>query len=316
MKRNRLFCLLPALLALVLLAPGAAAQTPNAARSTTAIVVNDRAEVLYGYNIGGNNYYRLRDVAALLAGTSSRFSVDFNAATGRILLTAGADYQPPRGSRLPDFPSDETPRRVSTPIELGGVRLDLDAYNIGGNSYFKLRDLGQALSFYVAWDGRAIYIDTKPPEGSVRMLSPFPFSGYDNRLTARYPRWAAAPTSFLAARETGGFHGVVVRKDRLDLFALDPWYRLQGTSELPLELRLFGTFYSGRDHYYLVFGQSNQSHQDDREVIRISRYTKQFEKVDSRSRPSPLRSGPAAWPSGPASSRCTPPGCAIKTPRG
>ena len=26
------------------------------------------------------------------------------------------------------------------------------AYNIGGNNYFKLRDLGQALGFNVTWD--------------------------------------------------------------------------------------------------------------------------------------------------------------------
>ena len=36
------------------------------------------------------------------------------------------------------------------------------AYNIGGNNYFKLRDIGQAMNFGVDWDStkRTIAIDT------------------------------------------------------------------------------------------------------------------------------------------------------------
>jgi len=34
------------------------------------------------------------------------------------------------------------------------------AYNIAGNNYFKLRDLGQAVNFGVDWDGARIIIDT------------------------------------------------------------------------------------------------------------------------------------------------------------
>lgn len=45
---------------------------------------------------------------------------------------------------------------------VNGEKKSFDAYNIAGNNYFKLRDLGQAFDFGVGWDGEAqtISIDT------------------------------------------------------------------------------------------------------------------------------------------------------------
>jgi Leucine-rich repeat (LRR) protein len=43
-----------------------------------------------------------------------------------------------------------------------GKNIAFDAYNIGGNNYFKLRDIGAAFDFGVDWDGQrnTIVIDT------------------------------------------------------------------------------------------------------------------------------------------------------------
>jgi len=47
-------------------------------------------------------------------------------------------------------------------ILLDGNEITITAYNIGGNNYFKLRDIGKALDFGVEWDsmGNNIKIDT------------------------------------------------------------------------------------------------------------------------------------------------------------
>ena len=37
-------------------------------------------------------------------------------------------------------------------VTLNGEKVKFAAYNIEGNNYFKLRDLGQALDFYVGYD--------------------------------------------------------------------------------------------------------------------------------------------------------------------
>jgi hypothetical protein len=47
------------------------------------------------------------------------------------------------------------------------------------------------------------------------------------------------------------------------------------------ELSDFGAFYSGEKYNYIAFGQSNYEENDDKEVIRIVRYDKDFNRIDS-----------------------------------
>ena len=41
--------------------------------------------------------------------------------------------------------------RSTQPIYVDGQRVQMEAYNIGGNNYVKLRDIGQAVGFNVSW---------------------------------------------------------------------------------------------------------------------------------------------------------------------
>ena len=55
-------------------------------------------------------------------------------------------------------PLSETSQKVM----LDGQEVSLEGYNINGNSYFKLRDVGKAVDFGVTWDNatRTVQIDT------------------------------------------------------------------------------------------------------------------------------------------------------------
>lgn len=55
-------------------------------------------------------------------------------------------------------PLSETSQKVT----LDGQEVSLEGYNINGNSYFKLRDVGKAVDFGVTWDNatRTVQIDT------------------------------------------------------------------------------------------------------------------------------------------------------------
>ena len=48
------------------------------------------------------------------------------------------------------------------PIYVDGQQVQMKAYNINGNNYFKLRDLAQLLDFQVEWQqsSRSILLDT------------------------------------------------------------------------------------------------------------------------------------------------------------
>ena len=105
------------------------------------------------YNIDGSNYFKLRDMAALLNGTGSQFSVDFDAARSTIVVKTGAAYTQQSGDLQLGTDKSSTAAASAQSIEIDGKAADLTAYNIGGNNFFKLRDLGTALNFDVDYDG-------------------------------------------------------------------------------------------------------------------------------------------------------------------
>ena len=53
--------------------------------------------------------------------------------------------------------------RSNQPIYIDGQRVELEAYNIAGSNYVKLRDVGKAVGFNVSWDGSAVQIDSNAP---------------------------------------------------------------------------------------------------------------------------------------------------------
>lgn len=64
--------------------------------------------------------------------------------------------------------------RSSQPIYVDGQQVELEAYNIGGNNYVKLRDVGKAVGFNVSWDGSAVQIDSDAPYEDDTKASPAP----------------------------------------------------------------------------------------------------------------------------------------------
>lgn len=89
----------------------------------------------------------------------------WNGAAQRIDLTADTAYTPV-GGELADLPTGSRAAALTEAmVYLGDTALDLTAYEIGGNNYFKLRDLGAALDFDVQWNGdlQTVAIDTDAP---------------------------------------------------------------------------------------------------------------------------------------------------------
>ncbi len=53
----------------------------------------------------------------------------------------------------------------------------------------------------------------------------------------------------------------------------------KSTRTLTKELPIFGGFFSGKNHYYLVFGKKNDAESDSNEVIRVVKYDKNWNRV-------------------------------------
>lgn len=140
------------------------AGTP-AAPTASKVTVNGASKAFEAYNINDNNYFKLRDIAYVLNGTDASFSVGWDGAANSIALVKGEAYAP-TGSEMKVSGTKDIKDAVASnsSILIDGVKAALKAYNINGNNYFKLRDLGNALGFNVGWDNasQTISITSEP----------------------------------------------------------------------------------------------------------------------------------------------------------
>ena len=154
----------------IMKASGPAASNPAlvpAIASNNTIVVSNSTDVpdahvvqLAVYKIAGSNYFRLRDLAMILKGSEKQFSVSYEERTKTVSLTSGKEYTA-TGSELRGTASENASAAISNnEIYINGESVTLTVYKIEGSNYFKLRDLGEALDFYVGYDDRTktVYI--------------------------------------------------------------------------------------------------------------------------------------------------------------
>jgi len=138
-------------------------QTATALPATAKVTVNGTVVEFDAYNINGNNYFKLRDIALALNDSEKPFEVSWDASKNAINLLSNNSYTPVGGELLRGNGLTKPCVLTTSKIFKDGSEVSLTAYNISGNNYFKLRDLGSAFNFSVAWDGtsKTITIDTK-----------------------------------------------------------------------------------------------------------------------------------------------------------
>ncbi len=126
------------------------------------VLVNGHEVAFEAYNIGDNNHFKLRDLAMALNGTEKQFAVSWDAAKGVIGLNSKTPYTPVGGELTVGDGSNKSCTPYRDGIVFSGASLDMQAFNIDGYNYFKLRDVCKLFDIYVGWDGAAntITIDT------------------------------------------------------------------------------------------------------------------------------------------------------------
>lgn len=149
--------LLPTLLALILFCLALpCASAADVTPSPQKLSVDGTDADCDKYNIDGSNYFKLRDLAYLLSKSDSRFSVAFDAESNAVTVVPGGDYVPVGGELERGKDLSKTAVASKQSVLINGEAVEgISVYNIGGNNYFKLRDLGSALGFTVAFDADA-----------------------------------------------------------------------------------------------------------------------------------------------------------------
>lgn len=120
--------------------------------SPQIVQYNGKETSIKGYMIKDNNYFKLRDIAALLKDSEAAFNVGYHTGKQRIEITRLSSYQTTKDDLAPlkDSLSDAQPSTQK--IYVDGEKVSFTAYSIDGYNYFKLRDLGKVIGFYVNYD--------------------------------------------------------------------------------------------------------------------------------------------------------------------
>lgn len=169
----------------------AATTEKNAMPTGSSVMIDGEKVAFTAFNIEGNNYFKLRDLAAALKKTPKCFSVSWDGSKNEISLKTGAPYELIGGELI--VSRDETVRRaIPTKASLyyDDLYAEFQAYVINGNNYYKLRDIARIINFGVTWNAKenAILIDTSSSyksdgSGSSNYPKPFEkgyFTGLDN----------------------------------------------------------------------------------------------------------------------------------------
>ena len=127
-----------------------------------SVIINGKNITFDAFNIKGDYYCKLRDLAYMLRGTDKQFAVDWNGMTNTITLTSGKIYIPVGGEMRLRAARNKTVKATTSKILLDGNEITFPAYEIDGYNYFNLYDIGQAVNFYIYFDTaqKSIIIDT------------------------------------------------------------------------------------------------------------------------------------------------------------
>lgn len=135
----------------------------NAKPTSSVVIINGKKVPFEAYNINGNNYFKLRDIAMALRDSNKEFAVEFDSSKNAIDIKVNSKYVPIGGElKVTGAKAIKKATATKSKVYVNDKEVQLTAYNIGGYNYFKLRDIGKVLNFGVLWDGKnnAIIIDT------------------------------------------------------------------------------------------------------------------------------------------------------------
>ena len=131
--------------------------------TSSKVLVNDVETVFEAYTINNNNYFKLRDLAKAVSGTDKQFEVSWDGFKIAINLIPREMYTAVGGEMEVNAGLKDQNAVLSTAkVYIDTQEVQLQAYTISDNNYFKLRDVAKMLDIGITWDGvtNTISIDT------------------------------------------------------------------------------------------------------------------------------------------------------------
>ena len=131
-------------------APLCSQAVPTAAK----VLVNNNNIPFDAYNIGGYNYFKLRDLAGAVSGSGKQFQVEWDERKKAIRMLSNTAYTFVGGEFSKGKGNITSCIRSTSEIFKDGHCVNLEAYTINGNNYFKLRDVAKIFNIGVNWNAQ------------------------------------------------------------------------------------------------------------------------------------------------------------------
>lgn len=117
------------------------------------VMVDGKNISFEAYNIDGYTYFKIRDLAMALNDSAKQMDVTWNQTMNAINLLTGQSYTEVGKELSLSGNTDFKKAYLTTSnIYLNGIPALFTAYNIDGNNYFKLRDIGESINLGILWD--------------------------------------------------------------------------------------------------------------------------------------------------------------------
>ncbi|PAD74117.1 copper amine oxidase N-terminal domain-containing protein [Paenibacillus campinasensis] len=260
--------------------PISAAGSLTATKTASKITVDGVVKSFDAYTIDGNNYFKLRDIAYILSGTTKQFDVTWDGGKNAISLLSGRPYTVIGGEMAMSTGGKTKSAILSTSkVYLDNKEITLAAYIIDGNNYFKLRDLGSTFDFYVEWDGKKNSIEIESmfsyiPENTGDSYSYRSDINLENTQKDYISNTASiSPVQQFSYKNEGFAYAYV--KDK-SLIIVTPSKQLSVEMKYPI----LGDVISDDDgNIYVVWGKQNDSNGLINENVFISKYSPEGQHI-------------------------------------
>ena len=115
------------------------------------VTVNGKPVEFQTYTIDDYTYFKLRDIASAINGTSKQFMTFWDESTQSIQLVRRAPYTSAGSSAVGKY-NDTIATTSTAKLYCDGVRKNVGAYTINDYTYYKLRDIAQLINMGITWN--------------------------------------------------------------------------------------------------------------------------------------------------------------------
>ena len=126
--------------------------------------LNGETVAMNSYVANGNNYVRLRDFAAVLNGTGSQFSLEYDSGSQAVVINNGAAYQGDLNINVTSGGNTVLTKLQQPVMMVDNAPYAVNTYLIGQLNYMKIRDLAQAVGCGIDWDATTGQVVLVPSE--------------------------------------------------------------------------------------------------------------------------------------------------------